>query len=334
LTSSVGRLLLRRLESNTSSLIRQRPLPGAVSVAGNIVSYNNRRPLSSPSSAAMSTFAVVDHGKLYEQEMAGGHGQQLALAELEGVGKDDPVFDPFALEDAEEAQFLRQLEGAPPAPKELDETSEDDVDDDDYDDEEDISDYDDDDEEEDAEDKFRDQLKEFKLRYNNDGSLRRTKSQLATLRAGAPAGGKFAVIDLGDGTQHKVTTDDLVICNKLKGPANTENRSNYYKIGSVHTLTNEQVLLVGSTHQTLVGMPFVPNAEVDILIEEITSDAKIVVFKKRRRKNSQRKNGFRRKVTFVRILDIRFPEPYQSEDKGRPRVLGKFDAKQAQISAA
>jgi ribosomal protein L21 len=90
--------------------------------------------------------------------------------------------------------------------------------------------------------------------YNNDGSLRYSKSQLAEFRAGAPAGGKFAIIELA-GTQHKITVDDVIVSNRLK-PVET------YSLGSVHTF--KDVLLVGSSHLTLVGMPTVSGAEVDV----------------------------------------------------------------------
>lgn len=39
-------------------------------------------------------------------------------------------------------------------------------------------------------------------------------------------------------------------------------------------------------------------------VEEMKKDAKVIVFKKRRRANYRRKRGFRRDVTVLRILDI------------------------------
>mmetsp|Transcript_29357 Transcript_29357/g.62954 ORF Transcript_29357/g.62954 Transcript_29357/m.62954 type:complete len:366 (+) Transcript_29357:77-1174(+) len=232
-----------------------------------------------------SSFAVVDHSKAYEKSMQGRHGQQLALARLEGIGKDDLPFDPF---EEEEKKFLEQqeqeemlLEAAATADGEGEKG-----DDEDYDD------YDEDEDEDST--------------YNRDGSVRRKKSVLATLRAGYPSGGLFAVLELA-GAQHKVTTDDLLVVNKLKPVED-------FKIGSVHTLKDENVLLVGSSHRTLVGMPHVTGAEVDVMVEEITQDAKVVIFKKRRRKHSQRKNGYRRDVTLMRVLDIRLPEEHKDHD--------------------
>merc|ERR1719464_2513876 len=69
------------------------------------VQNNNRRESSSTacttkkdnlsSSSFGGIFAVVDHSKAYDMAMKGRHGQQLALARLEGIGKDDLPFDPF-----------------------------------------------------------------------------------------------------------------------------------------------------------------------------------------------------------------------------------------------
>lgn len=220
-------------------------------------------------------YAVVDHSEAYESAMNGRHGDQLSLAQLEGVGKDDPPFDPFIEEELAEV-----------AQEEVDSDADDDLDV--------LEDSEEEDEE--AEDEL--------VRYNNDGSVRWKRSEIAAFRAGAPAGGLFAIISL-PGTQHKVTVDDVIVSNKLK-PVET------YSVGSVHTL--KDVLLVGSSHKTLVGLPLVKGAEVDVMVEEITRDAKVIVFKKRRRKNSQRKNGFRRDITMLRVLDIRMPSEHADHE--------------------
>lgn len=221
-----------------------------------------------------SRYAVVDHAQAYEESMKGMHGKQLQLAQLEGFGKDHAAFDPFLEEE-----------------KELAEEEEYEYDGDDDDNEE-----DDDSEEEEVVETV------SSSPYNNDGSLKYKKSQLAAFRAGAPAGGMFAIVELA-GSQHKVTKDDLMVLNKLKPVSD-------YKVGSVHTL--QDVLLVGSSHLTLVGMPYVSGAEVDVMVEEITQDEKVVVFKKRRRKNSKRKNGHRRELTLLRVLDVRPPEEHRN----------------------
>lgn len=212
-------------------------------------------------------YVVVDHSEAYEAAMQGPHGKQLALARLEGEGKDVLPFDPFAAEELDREDGDDEGEEEEAMESEWEEFSEDGV----------------------------------ESMYNADGSIRRNKSVLATLEAGFPAGGQFAIFELG-GAQHKVTTDDVIVVNRLK-PVDT------YKIGSVHTL--KDIMLVGSSHKTLVGVPFVAGAEVDVMVEEITRDAKVIVFKKRRRKHSQRKNGFRRDVTLLRVLNVRMPGEYR-----------------------
>ena len=225
-------------------------------------------------------YASVNHAEEYKQAMESRHGQQLQLAYQEGDKYSHGVFNPFEAYKIDEDDEPNEIG---------DEDFE--VDGDDTEDEE----YDDDDDEEDA--------SPTKTMFNVDGSVRRTKSELASLKAGAPAGGKFAIINIS-GSQHKVTVDDVVIFNKLK-PVQK------WAVGTTHTLNADdgQLLLMGSQDQTLVGLPFVQGGEVDVMVEEITRDKKVIVFKKKRRKNYRRKNGHRREVTFLRVLDIRFPEP-------------------------
>lgn len=268
---SSARIVFNRMCRTNNKLAAQSLFSHQIPAVSSVVSLRTTNQFSSLSHR--SKFAVVDHGKAYEEELKGRHGKQLELAKLDGMGRDDPPFNPFLDEEEEESIDEEENED------EDEEEAEEDDDDDDGIDED---------------------VKEFKRMYNNDGSLKWKKSEIATFRAGAPAGGMFAIIELA-GSQHKVTEDDLLIVSKLR-PVQE------YKVGSVHTL--KDIMLVGSTHLSLVGMPYVAGAEVDVIIEEITQDKKVVIFKKRRKKHSQRKNGFRRDVTFLRILRIRPPQGY------------------------
>jgi large subunit ribosomal protein L21 len=246
--------------------------------------------------------------------MRGRHGKQLSLVELDATGKDDPFYDPFTElelgnvpleDDMEEVLGDSDQSQAAEFSKAQEEEVDDDADDDEVEEidviEENIIEGDD---------------GEDTIFYRNDGSVPFSKAQIARFQAGAPAGGLFAVVSMS-GTQHKVTVDDVIVTSLMKP-------LQHFSIGSTHTLTD--VLLVGSTHQTLVGMPIVAGAEVDVMIEEITRDAKVIVFKKRRRKNSQRKNGFRRDVAMLRVLDIRLPKGFQNH-KHIQRVLPQVKSK-------
>lgn len=273
------------------------------------------RAFSSLSETTADRFAAVDHSQAYEEAMKGVHGKQLDLAKMEGYGKDDPLFDPFQFDEEldsllDAARRAEEVDEIPEA--EFEEVSGKD-DPDAVEGPEDVVEEDEgvDDDAFAVTDEVDDVADKLPNVYNNDGSLRRKPSQVATLRAGYPSGGLFAVVSMA-GTQYKVTTDDVLIVNLLKPVAT-------FTVGSVHTLTNEDVLLLSSSHYTLVGMPFVAGAEVDVLVEEITKDAKVIIFHKRRKKNSKRKRGFRRDVTMLRILDIRPPAAYE-EHYYKPRI--------------
>lgn len=98
-----------------------------------------------------------------------------------------------------------------------------------------------------------------------------------------------------------MTIDDLLVVNKLKPVSD-------WSVGSTHTIKDDDVLLMASKDKTLVGLPGVKGGEVDLMVEEITRDKTLIIFKKRRRKHSRRKNGFRREVSFLRVLDVRMPK--------------------------
>jgi len=230
----------------------------------------------------MTTYAAVYHGNEYREALEGRHGQQLKLAWKEGYGKDDKKFDPFQEYKIISENEQHAIGDVPLSSNKIKGKN------------------------------ILDSHHDGEKEYKSDGRVIRPASLLASLNAGLPAGGNFAIVDL-NGSQQKVTVDDLVIVNKLKPISD-------WAVGSVHTLSDENILLVGCSDLTLVGLPGVDGAEVDVMVEEITRDATVLVFKKRRRKHSKRKNGFRREVTFLRILDIRFPEKFKNVQYEKEKV--------------
>ncbi|CAL5219019.1 g776 [Coccomyxa viridis] len=101
----------------------------------------------------------------------------------------------------------------------------------------------------------------------------------------------FAVIELG-ATQYKVSPGDLVVTEKLR----------YVDVNQQIKIS--RVLMLGSRYESVIGRPLVPGAYVTAAIEEQFQDAKVLIFKKRRRKNSRRLTGHRQDLTSVRIIDI------------------------------
>ncbi len=65
----------------------------------------------------------------------------------------------------------------------------------------------------------------------------------------------------------------------------------------------ESVLML-SGDQVKVGSPFVKGAKVVATVKDQVKDSKVVVFKFKRRKSYQRKQGHRQPYTFVQIDEI------------------------------
>ena len=100
----------------------------------------------------------------------------------------------------------------------------------------------------------------------------------------------FAVIRTG-GKQYRVTPNAVLKVEKLPGDAG-------------ETITLSDVLAVGSDAGTTIGSPLVPGATVTATVIAQDRLDKIIIFKKRRRQNSRRKNGHRQHVTVLRIAGI------------------------------
>jgi large subunit ribosomal protein L21 len=146
----------------------------------------------------------------------------------------------------------------------------------------------------------------------------------------------FAVIRTG-GKQYRVAAEDVIKVDKLSGAP-----------GEIVQLG--EVLLVGGDSVSL-GAPTVAGASVAAEVLEQGRGPKIIAFKKRRRKNSRRKRGYRHDFTVIRITEILTegqkpskvakprPEPkpkkaapaegQEAETKAAPKAKAKGPAKKA-----
>lgn len=62
--------------------------------------------------------------------------------------------------------------------------------------------------------------------------------------------------------------------------------------------------LIGTKTYTLVGRPNVTSAYVEAIVESISDSKKVIVFKKKRRKNYKRSFGMRTSLTQCRVTRI------------------------------
>ncbi len=99
----------------------------------------------------------------------------------------------------------------------------------------------------------------------------------------------FAVIKTG-GRQYRVVPDDVLEIGKIAGD-----------VGTIVQLG--EVLLVGGESPVL-GVPTVSGASVAAEVLQHKRGPKVISFKKRRRKNSRRKRGYRDEITVLRITEI------------------------------
>lgn len=84
----------------------------------------------------------------------------------------------------------------------------------------------------------------------------------------------------------------------------------------------DEVLLVGTQDYTTVGRPVVQRAKVLATVEENSQTEKTLIFKMRRRKDSQRHRGHRQWVTILRIDKINH-DIDESAVQDNFNVLGK-----------
>jgi large subunit ribosomal protein L21 len=121
----------------------------------------------------------------------------------------------------------------------------------------------------------------------------------------------FAVIKTG-GKQYRVAEDQVIKIERIEAEP-----------GTIVQLS-DVLMLGGDTPQ--LGAPTIAGASVAAEVIDQGRGAKVIAFKKRRRKNSRRKRGHRQEFTLLRITEIltegakptKGPRP-KPEPKAKPK---------------
>lgn len=121
----------------------------------------------------------------------------------------------------------------------------------------------------------------------------------------------FAVIKTG-GRQYRVVPDDVLEIGKIAGD-----------VGTIVQL-GEVLLLGGDT--PVLGAPTIAGATVAAEVLQHKRGPKVISFKKRRRKNSRRKRGYRDEITVLRITEI-------LADNAKP-TIGPRPPREKKVAAA
>ena len=100
----------------------------------------------------------------------------------------------------------------------------------------------------------------------------------------------FAIIETG-GKQYKVSASKILEIEKLDA-----------KVGDIVKFKN--VLLLNDDKTTEVGSPSVSGATVEAKLLDNVKDRTVLIFHKRRRKHSRKKNGHRQRHSKIQITKI------------------------------
>jgi large subunit ribosomal protein L21 len=100
----------------------------------------------------------------------------------------------------------------------------------------------------------------------------------------------FAIIETG-GKQYKVSASKILEVEKLG-------------VEKGKTIQFKNVLLINDDKNTEVGDPIIKGAIVEAQILDNVKDRTILIFHKRRRKNSRKKNGHRQRHSKIQITKI------------------------------
>ena len=98
----------------------------------------------------------------------------------------------------------------------------------------------------------------------------------------------FAVIQTG-GKQYKVKTGEILKIEKLE------------KVDANSKIEFKEILAYGDDKIAEVGSPKIDGAKVEANLVKNGKNRTILIFKKRRRKNSRRKNGHRQEFSLIKI---------------------------------
>jgi len=101
----------------------------------------------------------------------------------------------------------------------------------------------------------------------------------------------FAIIKTG-GKQYKVKTGEIIKIERLEN-SKPESKVEF-----------KEILAYGDDKNIELGEPIVSGAKVEADLLENGKNRTVLIFKKRRRKNSRRKNGHRQQFSLIRINKI------------------------------
>ena len=130
----------------------------------------------------------------------------------------------------------------------------------------------------------------------------------------------YAVVKTG-GKQYRVAKDDTILVEKLDAEEGQK-------------VTLSDVMLLGEGDKVTVGTPVVANASVEAQVVSQTRGPKIIIFRRKRRKNHRRTQGHRQDLTLLKITDILADGKKPAAKKAAAKAEAKPAAKKATAKKA
>ena len=121
----------------------------------------------------------------------------------------------------------------------------------------------------------------------------------------------YAVVKTG-GKQYRVSKDDTIMVESIKAEAGS-------------TIQLDDVMMLDDNGSVTIGTPSVEGAIVSAEVVKQARGPKLIIFRRKRRKNHRRIRGHRQDLTLLKILDI-------SAD-GKTKTAAKKSAKTAEDSS-
>lgn len=118
----------------------------------------------------------------------------------------------------------------------------------------------------------------------------------------------YAIVDIA-GQQFKVEKDQKVYVHRLDADKGK-------------TVSFDKVLLIDDNGKVNIGAPAISGAQVSATVLEHLQGDKVIVFKKKRRKGYQKKNGHRQALTEIQISEIKASgaKPAAKAEKAAPKA--------------
>ena len=132
----------------------------------------------------------------------------------------------------------------------------------------------------------------------------------------------YAIIQTG-GKQYKVKAGEILKIERLE-ESKPDSKIEF-----------KEILAYGDDKTIEVGSPVVEGAKVEADLVENGKNRTILIFKKRRRQNSRRKNGHRQQYSLIRISKIFSKDgKVLSEDNKKIKPIKKIEKKEVEVKKA